>query len=188
MTSEPDNSSKQPQLRPPGPDQDTATAGEQELWSGRAAGRAFMLSWILFAVIIVGLLLLTYGTPLRGWRWSWIAWLIILGLIICQLVRVGYKIIASSYRVTTQRLFIRRGLLVTTTNQTDLLRVNDVQVRQNVLEKVMGVGTVIVDSPSDSTNPHAELTGVLDPHAVAEHIHRQMCTLRDRKTLMMEAT
>jgi membrane protein YdbS with pleckstrin-like domain len=188
MASEPDNSAERPQLRPPNQDQGTAAQQEQELWSGRAAGRAFILSWVLLAVIIVGLLLLTYGTPLREWRWSWVAWLIILGLIICQLVRVGYRIIARSYRVTTQRLFIRHGLIVTTTNQTDLVRVNDVQVRQNVLEKLMGVGTVLVESPSDSSNPHAELAGIYDPHAVAEHIHRQMRALRDRKTLMMEAT
>lgn len=169
-------------------DEATSPQQERDLWRGRAAGRAFVLSWVLLGVIVVGLVLLTYGTPLRDWQWSWVTWPIILALIIIQLIRVGYKIVSRSYRLTTQRLFIRHGLVVTTTNQTDLVRVNDVQVRQNLLEKLLGVGTVIVDSPTDVSNPHAVLIGIRDPHQVAEHIHRQMRAIRDRKSLLMEAT
>jgi uncharacterized membrane protein YdbT with pleckstrin-like domain len=113
--------------------------------------------------------------------------LILVGLIY-MLAKVTYFKLARRYRLTTTRLFVEEGILIRTVNQTDLIRVNDVSVTQKLLDRVFNVGSVTVDCPSDSSNPKILILGVHDPHQVAEHIHREMRAIRDRRALMMEAT
>ena len=87
------------------------------------------------------------------------------------------------YRLTTHRLFTERGLLRRRHDELELIRVDDVSVRQNLLQRWLGVGTVTVVS-TDSSNPRLEIEGIEDPLALKEQIRRPVRTLRARTTFL----
>jgi membrane protein YdbS with pleckstrin-like domain len=168
----------------------TAEAEERELWSGGISAKFFYGQWII--LILISILLLTGGTMLRSRLQNNIPLLLALALTLLGIVVLVVKIVREKlrwhYRLTSQRLFIEEGVLKRTVNQTDLVRVNDVSVTQKLLDRIFNVGNVKIYCPSDISNTEIEIRGIRDPHQVAEHIHGEMRAIRDRKTLMMEAT
>lgn len=163
---------------------------ERELWADSVSPKFFGGQFLL--LILIGIALIIGGSMLSGeslGRWPlWIG-LGIPGIWLLVLVgRVLYCRLARRYRLTNRRLFVEEGILIRTVNQTDMIRVNDVTVTQKLLDRVFNVGSVTVDSPSDPSHPKIMIMGIEDPHHVAELIHREMQTIRDRKTFMMEAT
>ncbi len=167
-----------------------AVGEEREIWTGSVNPRFFSGQWIV--LILISILLLVGGIMLRTpVGASWPLWAALVLIAIGWLVMIGkvvYFKMARKYRLTNKRLFIEEGILVRTANQTDLIRVNDVSVTQKILDRIFNVGTVIVDAPTDTSHPKILIFGIEDPHTVAEHIHREMRLIRDKRALMMEAT
>ena len=155
---------------------------EQDLWQGRQSWKTTyptLFVWgLVTAIVAIGLGMWQGGT----------AALIAVGVgvvvMIFMVARIAYSIFSHSYRITTQRLFIRRGILTQTVDQTELLRVDDVKMTQTLLERMLGLGTVEVFS-SDRTDTSLMITGIAEPAQVAEHIRRHTRTLQKR-TLFME--
>ena len=106
----------------------------------------------------------------------------LLGLIL--LLRVWYKTASIRYRLTTQRLFVQRGLIGKHIEEVELFRVKDVTVTQGALQRLLGVGTVIVLS-SDDTAPRLELAGICDPVKVKETLRTTFRTARQREGMHM---
>lgn len=63
------------------------------------------------------------------------------------------------YELTTQRIRERRGILTRTLEEIELFRVDDSQVRQTLLQRLVGVGTVTLHT-SDVTSPRFVLRSV----------------------------
>lgn len=84
------------------------------------------------------------------------------------------------YRLTTHRLFREVGVLFRQLNEIELIRVDDVSVRQNLLERIFNVGTITVIAPTDQTEPRLELEGVENPIEVKEEIRRWVRKRRER--------
>ena len=104
---------------------------EQEVWRGRPSPKAGWGYLIIAGIVTLGLVILA-GWPRFRWLWpvsaagSAGAW--VWALLCCFWPAWGI-----AYRLTTQRLFIRRGVFSQVTDQTELFRVDDVEVRQDVL-------------------------------------------------------
>lgn len=164
-------------------------ADETDLWQGRASWKHFgiaVLAWALYAilVIIAGFMLRGQPDNLHSWLGGLMALLICVpGLVIAW--KVFYSVFSVRYRLTTQRLFIERGLLARTIDQTELIRVDDVRVHKSILDRMFGVGTVEVRS-TDNTNPELRIEGIKAPDDIAEHIRHHMRVLR-KKSLYMES-
>jgi uncharacterized membrane protein YdbT with pleckstrin-like domain len=60
--------------------------------------------------------------------------------------------ITTNYECTTERLIIRKGILVRTEDEVELYRVVDVLQSANVLQMLVGVGTVFVKSTDQTGN------------------------------------
>jgi membrane protein YdbS with pleckstrin-like domain len=60
--------------------------------------------------------------------------------------------ITTNYECTTERLIIRKGILVRTEDEVELYRVIDVLQTTNVLQMLVGVGTVFVKSTDQTGN------------------------------------
>jgi hypothetical protein len=69
-------------------------------------------------------------------------------------------------------------------DQTELLRVDDVKMRQSLLQRILNIGNIEVIS-SDRTDEHLQITNVAEPAQVTEHIRRHTRMLQ-RRTLFME--
>ena len=163
---------------------------ERDLWSGRGSAKFFAGRWA--ALVAISILLLIGGFALGGAidaNWPILAalGLVAVGLF-SMLAKVGHFVLIRRYRLTNQRLFIEEGIMVKTDSQCDLIRVNDVSVTRTLTGQFLNVGSVTVECPTDTSSPKILILGVMNPDEIAEHIHREMRAIRDRKALMMEAT
>ena len=59
---------------------------------------------------------------------------------------------AVGQRITTQRVFYIQGFLSRTTDELEIIRVDDVQYKQNITERVFGLGRVVVIAPTELTD------------------------------------
>ena len=136
-----------------------ATQDESTIFELKPAYRAYL------GLLVWGVLLL----PVVG-----------LGLIL--LARAWYLVASTRYRLTTQRLFAQTGLIAKHLEEVELFRVKDVTLRQGVLDRLLGVGTVTVLS-TDDTAPELELAGIRDPLAAKEALRTAFRAARQREGL-----
>lgn len=167
------------------PDEDHALdpKNERDLWQGRQSWKTAYPALALWIVVIAAaavLIGLVVKTALSVWITLGVGAVVLLLI----LLRTAYQVMSRSYRITTQRLFLRMGILSQTVDQAELLRVEDVKMRQTLLERMLGIGTVEVFS-SDRSDARVEMRGVDQPAQVAEHI-RQHTRILQKRTLFME--
>ncbi len=98
-----------------------------------------------------------------------IALLPVVGLGLLLLARAGYLVHSRRYRLTSQRLFMRTGLIANRLEEIELFRVKDVILEQGVLDRLFGIGQVQVLSTDDSM-PRLVVRGIHQPERVKEQI------------------
>lgn len=145
---------------------------EAKLWSGRTSWKHF-IHWVLLWVVI--------SVALFYFHWfnSSTTLIIVAILALAVAIRMAINIFSNRYRLTTQRIFVDRGLLNQVVDQTELIRVDDVRVYKNLFHRILGLGTVEVIS-TDSTDNNMRIVGVSRPDEVAEAIRTHMRVLRKR--------
>jgi uncharacterized membrane protein YdbT with pleckstrin-like domain len=114
--------------------------------------------------------------------WGIVLLPVLIGLFL--LLRVWYRTKAVRYRLTTQRLFVQTGLVAKKLEEVELFRVKDVTLSQGFLQRLLGVGTVVVLS-SDDTAPRLELAGIRQPMEVKETIRNAFRASRQREGMRM---
>src|SRR5690348_12482149 len=85
----------------------------------RAAGRSVDALWVALAVLVVFVVVLSLGLLRR---------------------------LQTTYTITSQRLTIEIGLLSRDLHETRLERIQNVNARQTLLERMLGIGTVDFDT------------------------------------------
>lgn len=181
---------------PPSPAADlTAAPGaedeaETELWVGRTHWKHFLGRLLVWLLGNVGFLALAaWITPHVEWLSASRSAMIVVGVLLLSGLEVGLRrvllpILQRRYRLTTQRLFIERGIFSQTVDQTELIRVDDVRLHKTFLDRLVGLGTVAVIS-TDATDREVVMEGIEKPEEVAEFIRTQMRLMR-RKSLFIE--
>lgn len=145
----------------PSPRRPATPEEEQPIFERKPAGRS-QLGLILWGIALL---------PLLG-----------LGLIL--LFQAWYRVAATRYRLTTQRLFVQSGLVAKHLEEVELFRVKDVTLTQSVLQRLLGTGTVVVLS-TDDTAPRLELAGLSGPLEVKEQIRGAFRAARQREGMRM---
>jgi membrane protein YdbS with pleckstrin-like domain len=163
--------------------------GETVVWEGRygllnfvgrIATRSFLtVAWIVLAIY-------TWGYS----NGSLAPVTIVAGVVIAILwVALAYRILQACcghfYRLTNRRLFVSTGLLDRRRDMMELLRVKDVFTRQNLIERWLGIGTVVVVS-SDKDTPTFYLPGVSDPKRVMDLVWHHARAERDERSVKVE--
>ena len=164
-------------------------AAETDIWAGRThwkhhAGRLAL--WLVANVVVAVLI---------GWmagRADWLGaggafWIIVVIVVASGAIVVGgvaAKILGTRYRLTTQRLFIERGIVSQTVDQTELIRVDDVRLKRGLVDRMFGLGSVESLS-TDATDRVTVIAGIAEPEKVAEAIRTRMRTMR-KKSLFVE--
>lgn len=87
-----------------------------------------------------------------------------------QIVRGLYRRYAYDYRLSETTVARRRGPLYPRDEPLQLAIVGAVDVRRTLLERILGVGSVVVQPEESSGRPALELTGVRQPGAFAKRI------------------
>lgn len=173
---------QQPSAPSPGANPLEPTA-EQTLWSGRTTWKHYLNLILLVAALDV-LLWVVIIVIARNTSWSagaafWTGLAVTLLAAIVAAARITYLVLLKRYELTTQRLFVERGILSRTRDQTELIRVDDVRVHKSFFDRMVGAGTIEIIS-TDATDKNLRIEGIADPDAIAEHVRSRMRTLRTR--------
>jgi uncharacterized membrane protein YdbT with pleckstrin-like domain len=139
--------------------------GEQVIFRGHPSWRAilgFYLKGILFAAA-AGLLAAVIGAE-EGT--VFLAVLAVVGLT----VLVGFvKRVATTYTITDRRLNIKRGIVSREVQETRLERVQNVNYRQSVYQRLMQIGDVDFDTAA-TDDYNFVFAGVADPEDVVHAV------------------
>lgn len=142
---------------------------ETELWRGRPSGKAFAHYWLGSIVFVILMIIVAWKsesirTP---------ALLVSPLPILYTLCIVGIAKLSTRYRVTSQRIFIETGILARKLKETELVRIDDVSVNQNILQRIFSVGVVAL-SAADADTATIYLNGVANPVEVKELVRAQV--------------
>jgi membrane protein YdbS with pleckstrin-like domain len=163
-------------------------AMEKDVWQGRPSWRAYCGTWLLWFVAAITALILVYRSTEAtgsGQTLRTITWLVAFALGVALFVRQFLVIYGQHFRLTTQRLFMNRGILSRVTDQLELVRVEDVRLRQGIVDRLVNTGRVEIIS-SDQTDQDLTLESIAEPAQVAEHIRRNVRGARGKGSLFVE--
>ena len=140
--------------------------GEQVVFEGHPSWRALLsyyISAVGGAVVIAVIVALVSDVGLA----------IIVGVVLIGLALLyGFvKRMATVYMVSTQRLYIRRGILSKRVQQTRIDRVQNVNTDQSVLERMLRVGKVDFDTAGTDDSDFV-FRGISRPDSVIAAVDR----------------
>ena len=132
-----------------------ATSGpEQTIWEGHPSALYYLGHWILGVLLLpflgVGLLLIIYA-------------------ILDQRTKV--------FTHTNKRVMSKAGIITRTTHEVTLNDVRSINMKQNLLERLFGLGTVQIGS-AGTAGIEVEFSGIANPAEVRDHIRQskdQIC-------------
>ena len=162
--------------------QANADEPEDELWEGSYAKQAMVGSWIAGGVATIAALFLP---TLLGVPWLWLLGGIALLWVVLVCVYL-YRRHSIRYRLTNHRLLYDKGILSRTRERLELIDVDDVTVFQGVIERLVGVGRIVIHS-SDVTDGELKLIGIENAREVADVIDDARRKERRRRGLHIEA-
>ncbi|HEX9966607.1 MAG TPA: PH domain-containing protein [Solirubrobacterales bacterium] len=140
---------------------------EQVIFQGHPSWRAilgFYLKGMLFAAaagLLAALLSDDDGT----------VFLVVLAVVGLTVLAGFVKRVATTYTITNRRLNIKRGIVSREVQETRLERVQNVNYRQSVYQRVMQIGDVDFDTAA-TDDYNFVFSGVADPEDVVESVDR----------------
>lgn len=94
----------------------------------------------------------------------------------------GLPISFTKYSLSAERVFVTKGLIKTTYEQTMLYRVVDVRCSITLWQRFFGVGTVTILS-NDKSAPEVVLSNIQNPLHVKEMVHHLVEAIRQQKDI-----
>ena len=139
--------------------------GERVIFEGHPSWRA-ILGFYLKGIIVAAILGAIAKLAGAG---SGTVFLIVL-LVIGLTVLIGFiKRVATTYTITTRRLNIKRGIVSREIQETRLERVQNVNYRQSVYQRIMQIGDVDFDTAA-TDDYNFVFSGVADPGDVVHRV------------------
>ena len=171
------------------PGSNVGAEGELPVWEARYSKKNFIGRILLRAALTLvwGVVAISYwGYDNANMYFPlWLLGIVVVGL----WLELGYKIAMAHYghfyRLTSRRLFVSTGVFRRRRDQVELIRVQDVFSQQNLFQRWLTVGDVVVIS-SDKAFPRIHLLGVDDPKHVMDLIFHNSRAERDTKTVKVE--
>jgi uncharacterized membrane protein YdbT with pleckstrin-like domain len=138
--------------------------GENLIFQGHPSWRA-ILGFYLKGILVSALVAVLAKLAGAGGGTVFLVVLVVIGLT----VLIGFvKRVATTYTITDRRLNIKRGIVSREVQETRLERVQNVNYRQSVYQRVMQIGDVDFDTAA-TDDYNFVFAGVADP---AEVVHR----------------
>ena len=90
--------------------------------------------------------------------------------------------LVENYTVTTERLKIITGLMARHVENFELIRIQDIDFKQGMTERMFGIGDITIRG-HDPSNPEIKLRNVSKPEEVYENLRRAWLDARKRHGL-----
>jgi membrane protein YdbS with pleckstrin-like domain len=158
---------------------------EKQVWEGRPAWRSYWGGWAVWFLLSIALLIASYRWAGGDSALTKAVWLLAAGAGVVILVSEALYVLGRRYRLTTQRLFVHRGILTRVTDQMELMRVDDVRLRQGVVDRLVNTGSIDVLG-TDETDEDVTLESIYAPADVAETLRLHVRGVRTKGTLLVE--
>jgi len=120
--------------------------------------KPFALAVLIVAVVLVALVMIPFGkaAPIAGLVLGGVAIVGVMWSLMLPLLRWR----TTSYELTSRRLRVRTGILAREGKDIPLSRVTDVSFQTGILDRILGSGTLVVESPGE----HGQLRLTEIPH------------------------
>lgn len=159
---------------------------EQLMWRGHPSARssvAFFLKWGFLAILpvsIAGLLKLgDRGTGIDYWKWVLISVVLLVLVVVVDVLRRA----AVDYVVTTQRIRIRRGILSRREQSTLIERVQNINTRQSLLDRLLQIGAIDFDTAgTEAKEASFQFDGIANPHSLVHRFEAYLAEVRKPPT------
>jgi uncharacterized membrane protein YdbT with pleckstrin-like domain len=140
--------------------------GEDVVFEGHPSWRAVLSFYIsgVVGVAVIGIIVALVASVVVG---------VLAAVVLSALVLVvGFvKRVATTYMVSNQRLYIRRGILSKRVQQTRIDRVQNVNTNQSLMQRILSVGTVDFDT-AGTDDSEFRFIGIADPGRVVGAVDR----------------
>lgn len=144
---------------------------ETMIWSGHPTWRS-MLSFHIQGFLIVVLAVVV----LWSLRWAGVG-IGTVAIVLVAVAGVAITVLAgwtqrffTEYTITTKRLHIRRGILAKTESSTNVDRVQNITIRQSLVDRILRAGTLEFDTAGDEESDRLRFRGVNSPQQLSERI------------------
>jgi uncharacterized membrane protein YdbT with pleckstrin-like domain len=147
--------------------------GEHLLFSGHPSWRSILGFYIKGTLIAIVAAAIAAGvTRIADDHVKWGIVAVVFAVIFAIVLIVGLITrIGTTYTISNQRLSIQRGILSRDRQEARLDRVQNVNTRQSVLQRVLQVGTVEFDTAGSGDDFDFAFTGVADPEDISKTVH-----------------
>jgi uncharacterized membrane protein YdbT with pleckstrin-like domain len=140
--------------------------GEDVVFEGHPSWRA-LLSFYVYGTIgcaVVGVIVALVTSVAVG---------VLTGVVLfVVMIVVGFvRRMATTYMITNQRLYIRRGILSKAEQQTRIDRVQNVNTNQTLLQRMLFVGTVDFDT-AGTDDSEFRFIGIASPGSVVQFVDK----------------
>lgn len=129
---------------------------EESLWIGGYSPKAMVGMWVVMALVTVAIIAAAV-------LFEPLTFLIAAGLIVAMWLVGGFaylwRRLGIHYELTTQRFIHKKGVLTRHTDRIEVIDINDVSYRQGPIERILGVGTIVITS-SDQSHPELTMVGI----------------------------
>lgn len=134
---------------------------EQVIYEGRPSWRSILGFYIAGLLIVAAAAALAFVVSGGGLAAA-VGGAVFLGLLV-----IGWlKRISTRYSITDRRLRIQRGIVARNVEEARVERVQNVNVRQSVLQRILQVGTVDFDTASNRADDTFQFRGVAQPEKI----------------------
>jgi uncharacterized membrane protein YdbT with pleckstrin-like domain len=150
-------------------------AGEEVLFRGHPSWRAMLAFHVkgLLAAVLIGAIAGLISALFEGKvQVTWVI-LAVLVVFVVNLAAGVVRRLQTTYTVTTERLSIERGMMTRELHETRLDRVQNVRLRQSLLERALAVGTVEFDTAAGAAYDFA-FVGISGPRSVVRTVDRAL--------------
>ncbi|QDU94273.1 PH domain-containing protein [Lignipirellula cremea] len=173
---------------PLGNPRDVSDDEEVQLWEGGYSGKSMVGSWVIAVLATIGAGVGSAFIP--DFKLLPQTWMAIAGVVLLMWVGLGlqlaYRKMSVHYELTTQRFIHKKGLLSRVTNRIEVIDIDDVALKQGMVERMLNVGSIELIS-SDQSDPRLQLDGVADVQHVFDVIDDARRKERRRRGLHIEA-
>jgi len=146
------------------------------------------LGRIIIAAVIAAVLV---AIPILNQRFNWFPqplWVWPVAIVLAALCFLIPIILARTikYKISNYRIDYERGILSKKYDTLELWHVDDVSLRQSLLDRIFGTGDITVVS-NDQTTPRLQLHGVRDPKPLYESLKQRVIAVkRQRGVIKMD--
>jgi uncharacterized membrane protein YdbT with pleckstrin-like domain len=146
--------------------------GETVIFQGHPSWRSilgFYFKWLLVAVAggAIAALVTAIGDEI-----NFGIIVVVVAVVMALAIVVGLiKRIATTYTITNQRLHIKRGIIARKIQQTRIERVQNVNITQSAIDRVLQVGTVDFDT-AGTDDSEFSFVGVAQPEHVMQAVEQ----------------